>query len=81
MRVMKDERSRSRGFGFVNYANHDDAQKVVSQVSVSTEIRLMPKEGRQSGVFCCYIQHLKADMTDFLSLDKPEAQPYSPDTL
>lgn len=29
VRVMKDERSRSRGFGFVNYANHDDAQKVV----------------------------------------------------
>lgn len=29
MRVMKDERGRSRGFGFVNYANHEDAQKVV----------------------------------------------------
>lgn len=28
VRVMKDERGRSRGFGFVNYANHDDAQKV-----------------------------------------------------
>lgn len=29
VRVMKDERGRSRGFGFVNYANHEDAQKVV----------------------------------------------------
>lgn len=28
VRVMKDERGRSRGFGFVNYANHEDAQKV-----------------------------------------------------
>lgn len=28
VRVMKDERSRSRGFGFVNYVNHEDAQKV-----------------------------------------------------
>uniref|UniRef100_A0A3Q3LT93 RRM domain-containing protein n=1 Tax=Mastacembelus armatus TaxID=205130 RepID=A0A3Q3LT93_9TELE len=25
VRVMKDERGRSRGFGFVNYANHEDA--------------------------------------------------------
>lgn len=32
VRVMKDERSRSRGFGFVNYANHDDAQKVMCPV-------------------------------------------------
>lgn len=29
MRVMKDERGRSRGFGFVNFAHHDDAQKVL----------------------------------------------------
>lgn len=29
VRVMKDERGRSRGFGFVNFAHHDDAQKVV----------------------------------------------------
>ncbi|KAK9514826.1 hypothetical protein VZT92_025513 [Zoarces viviparus] len=29
VRVMKDERGRSRGFGFVNYANHEDAQKAV----------------------------------------------------
>uniref|UniRef100_A0A665TKD9 Poly(A) binding protein, cytoplasmic 1-like n=1 Tax=Echeneis naucrates TaxID=173247 RepID=A0A665TKD9_ECHNA len=29
VRVMKDERGHSRGFGFVNYANHEDAQKVV----------------------------------------------------
>lgn len=28
VRVMKDERGRSRGFGFVNFAYHDDAQKV-----------------------------------------------------
>lgn len=25
---MMDERGRSRGFGFVNYDNHEDAQKV-----------------------------------------------------
>ncbi|XP_045913311.1 embryonic polyadenylate-binding protein A-like isoform X8 [Micropterus dolomieu] len=30
VRVMKDERGRSRGFGFVNYANHEDAQKGVN---------------------------------------------------
>uniref|UniRef100_A0A8C6MKX8 Polyadenylate-binding protein n=1 Tax=Nothobranchius furzeri TaxID=105023 RepID=A0A8C6MKX8_NOTFU len=29
VRVMKDEKSRSRGFGFVNYAHHEDAQKAV----------------------------------------------------
>ena len=28
VRVMRDERGRSRGFGFVNYGNHMDAQKV-----------------------------------------------------
>ncbi|XP_075883187.1 embryonic polyadenylate-binding protein-like [Nelusetta ayraudi] len=33
VRVMKDERGRSRGFGFVNYANHDDAQKAVDEMN------------------------------------------------
>ncbi|XP_057680354.1 embryonic polyadenylate-binding protein-like isoform X2 [Corythoichthys intestinalis] len=31
--VMKDERGRSRGFGFVNYANHEDAQKAVDEMN------------------------------------------------
>ncbi|XP_030590697.1 polyadenylate-binding protein 1-like isoform X2 [Archocentrus centrarchus] len=30
VRVMKDERGHSRGFGFVNYAHHEDAQKGVN---------------------------------------------------
>lgn len=29
---MKDERGQSRGFGFVNFAHHDDAQKVLCGV-------------------------------------------------
>ncbi|XP_059190157.1 embryonic polyadenylate-binding protein-like isoform X2 [Centropristis striata] len=33
VRVMKDERGRSRGFGFVNYANHEDAQKAVNEMN------------------------------------------------
>ncbi|XP_060930031.1 polyadenylate-binding protein 1-like isoform X2 [Limanda limanda] len=33
VRVMKDERGRSRGFGFVNYANHDDARKAVDDMN------------------------------------------------
>ncbi|XP_074500122.1 polyadenylate-binding protein 1-like isoform X2 [Sebastes fasciatus] len=33
IRVMKDERGRSRGFGFVNYANHEDAQKAVMEMN------------------------------------------------
>ncbi|XP_060786722.1 polyadenylate-binding protein 1-like [Neoarius graeffei] len=30
VRVMTDDKGRSRGFGFVNYANHEDAQKAVA---------------------------------------------------
>ncbi|XP_074537976.1 polyadenylate-binding protein 1-like isoform X2 [Halichoeres trimaculatus] len=33
VRVMRDERGRSRGFGFVNYANHEDAQKAVEEMN------------------------------------------------
>ncbi|KAJ8332705.1 hypothetical protein SKAU_G00424940 [Synaphobranchus kaupii] len=33
VRVMMDERGRSRGFGFVNYENHEDAQKAVEQMN------------------------------------------------
>ncbi|KAM8862612.1 embryonic polyadenylate-binding protein A-like [Spinachia spinachia] len=33
VRVMKDERGRSRGFGFVNYADHEDAQKAVDEMN------------------------------------------------
>ncbi|CAL8367765.1 unnamed protein product [Lota lota] len=33
VRVMKDERGRSRGFGFVNYGNHMDAQKAVEEMN------------------------------------------------
>nr|XP_020463759.1 embryonic polyadenylate-binding protein-like isoform X2 [Monopterus albus] len=33
VRVMKDERGHSRGFGFVNYANHEDAQKAVEEMN------------------------------------------------
>ncbi|XP_028265895.1 embryonic polyadenylate-binding protein-like [Parambassis ranga] len=33
VRVMKDERGRSRGFGFVNYAHHEDAQKAVNEMN------------------------------------------------
>uniref|UniRef100_A0A3P8R558 Polyadenylate-binding protein n=1 Tax=Astatotilapia calliptera TaxID=8154 RepID=A0A3P8R558_ASTCA len=33
VRVMKDEKGRSRGFGFVNYAHHEDAQKAVNEMN------------------------------------------------
>ncbi|XP_029011194.1 embryonic polyadenylate-binding protein-like isoform X2 [Betta splendens] len=33
VRVMKDDRGRSRGFGFVNYLNHEDAQKAVDEMN------------------------------------------------
>ncbi|XP_029993985.1 polyadenylate-binding protein 1-like [Sphaeramia orbicularis] len=33
VRVMKDERGHSRGFGFVNFANHEDAQKAVEEMN------------------------------------------------
>ncbi|KAM3872512.1 embryonic polyadenylate-binding protein-like [Diretmus argenteus] len=33
VRVMVDERGRSRGFGFVNYDDHQDAQKAVEEMN------------------------------------------------
>lgn len=33
VRVMKDEKGFSRGFGFVNYAFHDEAQKAVEEMN------------------------------------------------
>ncbi|XP_042562810.1 embryonic polyadenylate-binding protein-like isoform X2 [Clupea harengus] len=33
VRVMRDERGNSRGFGFVNYENHEDAQKAVEAMN------------------------------------------------
>uniref|UniRef100_A0A3Q2D2S0 Polyadenylate-binding protein n=1 Tax=Cyprinodon variegatus TaxID=28743 RepID=A0A3Q2D2S0_CYPVA len=33
VRVMKDEKGRSRGFGFVNYSHHEDAQKAVDEMN------------------------------------------------
>ncbi|XP_061591899.1 embryonic polyadenylate-binding protein-like [Cololabis saira] len=33
VRVMKDEKGGSRGFGFVNYAHHEDAQKAVDDMN------------------------------------------------
>lgn len=33
VRVMKDEKGVSRGFGFVNYAYHEDAQKAVEEMN------------------------------------------------
>ncbi|XP_013871887.1 polyadenylate-binding protein 1-like isoform X2 [Austrofundulus limnaeus] len=33
VRVMKDEKGRSRGFGFVNFAHHEDAQKAVEEMN------------------------------------------------
>uniref|UniRef100_A0AAY5KQ44 Polyadenylate-binding protein n=1 Tax=Esox lucius TaxID=8010 RepID=A0AAY5KQ44_ESOLU len=33
VRVMMDERGRSRGFGFVNYENHEDAQRAVDEMN------------------------------------------------
>ncbi|XP_072223902.1 polyadenylate-binding protein 1-like [Leuresthes tenuis] len=33
VRVMKDEKGHSRGFGFVNYAHHEDAQKAVDEMN------------------------------------------------
>uniref|UniRef100_A0A8B9GXN8 Polyadenylate-binding protein n=1 Tax=Astyanax mexicanus TaxID=7994 RepID=A0A8B9GXN8_ASTMX len=33
VRVMTDEKGRSRGFGFVNFENHEDAQKAVAEMN------------------------------------------------
>ncbi|XP_030640358.1 polyadenylate-binding protein 1-like isoform X2 [Chanos chanos] len=33
VRVMMDERGQSRGFGFVNFENHEDAQKAVQEMN------------------------------------------------
>ncbi|XP_069580311.1 polyadenylate-binding protein 1-like [Brachyistius frenatus] len=33
VRVMKDERGHSRGFGFVNFSHHEDAQKAVDEMN------------------------------------------------
>ncbi|KAL2103659.1 hypothetical protein ACEWY4_000527 [Coilia grayii] len=33
VRVMRDERGHSRGFGFVNFENHEDAQKAVEAMN------------------------------------------------
>ncbi|XP_064420266.1 embryonic polyadenylate-binding protein-like [Latimeria chalumnae] len=33
VKVMTDERGRSRGFGFVNFQNHEEAQKAVTEMS------------------------------------------------
>ncbi|XP_041861021.1 embryonic polyadenylate-binding protein-like isoform X2 [Melanotaenia boesemani] len=33
VRVMKDEKGHSRGFGFVNFAHHEDAQKAVDEMN------------------------------------------------
>ncbi|KAF7695024.1 polyadenylate-binding protein 1-like [Silurus meridionalis] len=33
VRVMTDEKGHSRGFGFVNYENHEDAQKAVAEMN------------------------------------------------
>ncbi|XP_068601962.1 embryonic polyadenylate-binding protein-like [Brachionichthys hirsutus] len=33
VRVMKDDKGRSRGFGFVNYANNEDALKAVGEMN------------------------------------------------
>ncbi|XP_061760183.1 polyadenylate-binding protein 1-like [Nerophis ophidion] len=33
VRVMKDEKGCSRGFGFVNFVNHEDAQKAVDEMN------------------------------------------------
>ncbi|KAL6456721.1 hypothetical protein MHYP_G00352650 [Metynnis hypsauchen] len=33
VRVMTDEKGRSRGFGFVNFENHKDAQKAVAEMN------------------------------------------------
>jgi hypothetical protein len=63
VRVMKDERGRSRGFGFVNYGNHMDAQKV-GRLNTSCCVRVLRpietgvqqvsvKKWRLQSVSCC----------------------------